>query len=75
MLGAAIAYSNVAALGIVGIWVTNTLASIARGSGNMVIPASTQLAAGVVQVLVGGAFGLGLGPIPRLAWPEWRWAS
>ena len=66
VLNEAIAYSNVAALGIVAVWATNTLASIARGSGNMVVPASTQLAAGVVQVAVGGALGLGLGPIPRL---------
>jgi putative MATE family efflux protein len=66
VLQQAIIYSDVAALGIVAIWVTNMLASIARGSGNMTIPASTQLAAGVVQVIVGGAFGLGIGPVPRL---------
>ncbi|RDV01436.1 MATE family efflux transporter [Sphingorhabdus pulchriflava] len=66
VLQQAIIYSNVAALGIVAIWVTNMLASIARGSGNMAIPATTQLAAGVVQIVVGGAFGLGIGPLPRL---------
>lgn len=66
VLREAIAYSEVAALAIVSIWLTNMLASIARGSGNMVVPACTQLAAGVVQVVVGGAFGLGLGPVPRL---------
>ena len=66
VLGEAIAYSNVAVLAIVAIWATNMLASIARGSGNMIVPASVQLAAGVVQVAVGGAFGLGLGPFPKL---------
>lgn len=66
VLNEAIAYSNVAALGIIAVWATNTLASIARGSGNMAVPASIQLAAGVVQVAVGGALGLGFGPIPRL---------
>ncbi len=66
VLQQAIIYSNVAALGILAIWATNILASIARGSGNMAIPASTQLAAGVVQIIVGGAFGLGIGPVPRL---------
>ncbi len=66
VLREAIIYSNVAALAIIAIWVTNMLASVARGSGNMAIPAWTQLAAGVVQVVVGGGFGLGLGPLPRL---------
>jgi len=66
VLAEAITYSNVAALGILAIWVSNTLASIARGSGSMAAPASIQLAAGVLQVVVGGALGLGLGPLPRL---------
>lgn len=66
VLDEAIAYSNVAALAIVAVWATNMLASIARGSGNMSVPAYTQLAAGVVQVAVGGALGLGIGPVPRL---------
>ncbi len=66
VLHEAIIYSNVAALAIVAIWVTNMLASVARGSGNMAVPAWTQLAAGVVQVAVGGGFGLGVGPLPRL---------
>lgn len=66
VLEEAIKYSNVAAFGITAIWATNILASIARGSGNMAVPASTQLAAGVVQVIVGGVLGLGIGPFPRL---------
>lgn len=66
VLDQALAFSNVAACGIVAIWVANILASIARGSGNMALPAGTLLAAGLVQVLVGGALGLGLGPFPRL---------
>ena len=32
----------------------------------MTIPASTQLVAGLIQIVVGGAFGLGIGPLPRL---------
>lgn len=66
VLGQALAFSNVAAWGIAAIWLANILASIARGSGNMALPAVTLLAAGVLQVLVGGALGLGIGPIPRL---------
>ena len=66
VLQQAIIYSNVAAFGILAVWLTNTFASIARGSGNMTIPASTQLVAGLIQIVVGGAFGLGIGPLPRL---------
>lgn len=66
VLDQAIAFSNVAALAIIAIWATNMLASIARGSGNMAFPAWTLLAAGVVQVAVGGTLGLGLGSAPRL---------
>jgi putative MATE family efflux protein len=66
VLSEALAFSNVAAWAIVGIWLTNILASIARGSGNMAVPAGTILAAGIAQVVIGGALGLGVGPIPRL---------
>jgi putative MATE family efflux protein len=65
VLAQAIAFSQVAAFAIPGIWAANTLASIARGSGNMVVPAITLLLAGLVQVVVGGVLGLGLGPVPR----------
>lgn len=66
VLEQALAFSSVAAWAITGIWLTNILASIARGSGNMVVPAATLLAAGLGQVIVGGVLGLGLGPFPRL---------
>lgn len=66
VLDEAIAYSNVAAFAIVAIWMTNMLASIARGAGNMAMPAYTILLAGVGQVVVGGTLGLGLGPAPKL---------
>lgn len=59
-------YSNVAALGILAIWLTNCLASVARGSGNMVVPAAIILVAGLLQIAIGGALGLGVGPLPRL---------
>jgi hypothetical protein len=42
--GQASIYSNVAALGILAIWLTSSLASVARGSGNMVAPAAITLA-------------------------------
>ncbi|WP_202389358.1 MATE family efflux transporter [Qipengyuania oceanensis] len=65
ILHEAVAFSSMAALAVIPIWATNMLASAARGSGNMVVPAYTLLLAGLVQVGVGGALGLGLGPFPR----------
>lgn len=66
VLAAATAYSHVAAFSVIGIWFANILASIARGSGNMAVPAAVLLIAGLVQILVGGTLGLGLGPFPQL---------
>ena len=65
-LAQAVAYSNIAFLGAAGIWMLNTFASVIRGSGNMRVPSFTLLAAAAVQVLVGGAFGLGWFGLPRL---------
>lgn len=62
VLDQALAFSNVAAWAIPGIWLANTLSSILRGSGNMGVPAATLLVAGLVQVAVGGTLGLGVGP-------------
>ncbi len=62
----ALAYSNVVFIGATSIWLTNTLASIVRGTGNMRVPSATMLGIASAQILIGGAFGLGLGPFPRL---------
>jgi putative MATE family efflux protein len=62
----AILYSNVIALAIVGIWLANTFASIARGTGVMAAPAFILLGAGIVQIGVGGALAFGFGPLPTL---------
>lgn len=62
----AIAYSSIASLGVFAIWVTNCMASVARGTGNMAAPALVVLLAGALQITVGGALGLGLGPFPQL---------
>ena len=64
-LAQAVAFSNVAFLGSVFVWLVNTFASVIRGSGNMAVPSATLLAVSAGQVLVGGAFGLGWGPLPR----------
>ena len=65
-LQAAIDYCNVAAFAIVAIWLTNCLASVLRGAGDMRTPAAIQLGAGAVQIIVGGTLGLGLFGLPRL---------
>jgi putative MATE family efflux protein len=66
VLAEASAFSNILFLGAVGVWVMNALASVVRGTGNMRISALVILGSSVVQIFVGGIFGLGLGPIPRL---------
>ena len=68
-LAQAVAYSQVAFVGSIGVWVMNTLASVVRGAGNMKVPSATFLLVAVAQVLTGGAFGLGWGPLPRLGMP------
>ena len=65
MLEHALTYSSVALAGAVLIWLLNTLASIVRGTGNMRVPSLTLLGAATLQIGLGGALGLGIGPIPR----------
>jgi putative MATE family efflux protein len=55
----AVAYSNVAFIGAVGVWLMNTFASVLRGCGNMRVPSATLLTVAVMQVAIGGLFGLG----------------
>ena len=68
-LAQAVAFSNVAFLGSVFVWLINTMASVIRGSGNMVVPSATLVLVALAQVLIGGALGLGWGPLPRLGMP------
>jgi putative MATE family efflux protein len=65
-LAQALRYSNVVFLGATGIWLTHTFASVLRGTGNMRIPAIALLGAAMLQVIIGGGFGLGIGPLPQL---------
>ena len=68
-LAQAVVFSNVAFLGSLGMWLVNTFASVIRGSGNMAVPSGVFLAMAATQLLVGGALGLGIGPLPRLGMP------
>lgn len=65
VLESALTYARVALAAAVLLWLANTLASIVRGTGNMLIPSAALLCASVLQITVGGVFGLGLGPVPR----------
>lgn len=53
-LEAALAYSNIIFAGAATVWLANTLASVLRGSGNMVVPAGALVAAAVVHVPLSG---------------------
>jgi putative MATE family efflux protein len=69
VLEQAMQYSHVLFSGAVSIWMVNTLASVVRGTGDMRIPSVTLIVTAIVQVLVGGGFGLGLFGLPRLGMP------
>jgi len=66
VLAEAVRYSTVLFSGAVLVWLVNTLTSIMRGTGDMRVPSATLLSSAILQIAVGGALGLGLGPIPRL---------
>ena len=62
----AVQYSQVLFSGAISIWLVNTLASVVRGTGDMRIPSVTLIGTAIVQVAVGGGFGLGLFGLPQL---------
>ena len=62
----ALAYSNNVFAGAITVWLANTLSSVLRGTGNMLVPALSLIAAAVVHVPLSGALVLGLGPLPQL---------
>jgi putative MATE family efflux protein len=66
ILGQALAYSNVVFAGAIVVWIANTLSSVLRGSGNMMLPALALISAAMVHVPLSAALVLGLGPMPRL---------
>lgn len=65
-LDEAVLYSNTVFTGAISVWLFNTLSSVLRGTGNMTVPSALGLAVAILQILIGGALGLGLGPIPKL---------
>jgi putative MATE family efflux protein len=59
-----LAYANIAFLGAVSIWLTNSFTSVLRGTGNMRTPSKVLLSVCLGQVALSGILGLGLGPVP-----------
>ncbi|MDP3690842.1 MATE family efflux transporter [Bradyrhizobium sp.] len=66
VLEQALQYSQVLFSGAVSIWLVNTLASVLRGTGDMRLPSVTLIGVAIVQIVVGGALGLGLAGLPQL---------
>lgn len=64
VLAEAARYSAVLFSGALLVWLSNTLASILRGTGNMRVPSIAIVAAALLQIALGGALGLGWGPVP-----------
>lgn len=65
VLSEAVAYVQIFFGGAIIPWVMNTFASILRGTGNMKLPSAVILNSAFCQILLGGALGLGIGPIPQ----------
>jgi len=62
----AVLYAHIVFSFALSIWLSNMLASVLRGSGDMVGPSVALLAGSALQVVLGGVLCFGLGPIPRL---------
>jgi putative MATE family efflux protein len=65
-LDAALKYSNIVFGGVVLLWIMNGLASIIRGTGNMLVPALVICGGVVVLVPLSPLLIFGLGPFPAL---------
>lgn len=65
VLDEAIAYSHIFFGGAIIPWLMNTFAALLRGTGNMKLPSAIILSSALLQILFGGALGLGIGPIPQ----------
>jgi len=65
-LDAALAYSNVVFVGNVLVWLMNALASVIRGTGNMLVPSLAVCLGIVLLVPLSPLFIFGWGPVPAL---------
>ncbi|MFK8250085.1 MATE family efflux transporter [Ancylobacter terrae] len=65
-LAAALTYSDVLFAGIVLIWLMNGLASVIRGTGNMLVPAAVTCGGVLFLIPVSPVLIFGAGPVPAL---------
>jgi putative MATE family efflux protein len=61
----ATSYAQIFFGGAVLPWLMNSMSGVLRGTGNMRLPSTMILCAAVLQVIFGGALGLGIGPVPQ----------
>ncbi len=73
-LDAALAYSNIVFGAIVLVWVMNALASVVRGTGNMLVPSLAVCAGVVVLVPLSPVLIFGFGPVPAFGIAGGAWA-
>ncbi len=66
VLAEAVRYADVLFAGAIFVWMSNTLASVVRGTGNMRVPSTGLVVVGLTQVATGGVLAFGIGPFPAL---------
>mgnify|MGYP005809893131 CR=1 FL=1 len=73
-LRAALAYSDVIFAGSVLLWIMNALASVLRGTGNMLVPAIVICGGALLLIPVSPCLIFGFGPFPALGVSGGAWA-
>ncbi|MCZ2496373.1 MATE family efflux transporter [Xylophilus sp. Kf1] len=73
-LEAARSYAHVLFAGLVLMWVMNALASVVRGTGNMLVPGAVICGGAVLLVPLSAVLILGAGPIPPLGVVGGAWS-
>ncbi len=63
VLELALTYSNWLFSGIALLWMQNTLVSLVRGTGNMKLPTAIMLGSSLLQIALGYALTIGVGPL------------
>jgi putative MATE family efflux protein len=69
VLDEAMSYVQIFFAGALIPWLMQTFASILRGTGNMKLPSALVFSSAAIQITLGGALALGLGPFPQLGLP------
>jgi Na+-driven multidrug efflux pump len=63
VLELALTYSNWLFAGVALLWMQNTLVSLVRGTGNMKLPTAIMLGSSLLQIVLGYALTIGIGPL------------